>query len=108
MPKFKFLITLLNLPRLLLHLLLFSFYYKKCRDDVRANMEHHSITGSTTMGFLYLLVFDKCYRNLFYWRIGKLKYLIYYWLPPHPCFTLATNMLMEGGGKINTSFFHYR
>lgn len=100
MPKFKLLITLLNLPRLLLHLLVFSLCYKKCEDDVRANMEHHGITGSITMGYLYLLVFDKCYRTLFYWRIGNIKYLIYYWLPPHPCFTLATNMSMVGGIKL--------
>lgn len=80
-----------------MHLLFFISYYNRCVDDVRLNMSHHGVSCSVTLGFLYLLVFDKCYRNLFYWRIGKLKYLVYYWLPPHPCFTIAINMKMDRG-----------
>lgn len=100
MPTFKLLITILNLPRLLIHLLVFVFKYRKLEDDIRVNMNHHGITSGVTMGFLYLLVFDKFYRNLFYWRIGNLKYFIYYWLQPHPCFTLATNMELARGVKL--------
>ena len=52
---------------------------------------------NTILGFLYLLVFQKTFRNLFYWRIRKAKYLIWYWLWPHPCFTLATDMALGKG-----------
>lgn len=76
MPIFKLLITFLNIPRLLLHLLVFVIYKDKCKDDVIVNLEHSHYNCGLYIGFLYLLVFDKPFRNLFYWRIGKLKYLM--------------------------------
>ena len=89
-PVWKSLIVLINLPRLLLHLLIFGVFYNRCEDDVKVNIAQRKYKCGTIIGFLYLLVFDKTYRNLFYWRIGKVKYLIWYWLLPHPCFTIAT------------------
>lgn len=97
MPIFKLLITILNIPRLLLHLLVFVIYKNKCKEDVKVNLEHTHYNCGLCIGFLYLLVFDKPFRNLFYWRIGKLKYLMWYWLWPHPCFTIATNMKVAPG-----------
>ena len=97
MPIFKIIITVLNIPRLLLHLLVFVFYKERCKEDVSVNLEHSHYHCSLIFGFLYLLVFDKPFRNLFYWRIAKLKYLMWYWLWPHPCFTIATNMKVAPG-----------
>ena len=97
MPVFKIIITILNIPRLLLHLLVFIIYKDRCKEDVVVNLEHTRYHCSIEFGFLYLLVFDKPFRNLFYWRIGKLKYLMWYWLWPHPCFTIATNMMVAPG-----------
>lgn len=98
MPFFKKLITIINIPRLLLHLVAFSLYKDRIRQDVIVNLEHTKYEwGGVTFGFLYLLVFDKPFRNLFYWRIGKLKYLMWYWLWPHPCFTIATKMEVAPG-----------
>ena len=90
-PKWKVLIVFFNLPRLLLHLLFFGFYYNKCKMDVSANIAQRKFKCNNVMGFLYLLVFDRTFRNLFYWRVGKFKYLIWYFLWPHPCFTIATD-----------------
>lgn len=87
----------MNIPRLLLHLLVFVFYKDRCKEDVLVNMEHSHYRCGLIFGFLYLLVFDKPFRNLFYWRIGKLKYMMWYWLWPHPCFTIATNMKVSPG-----------
>lgn len=97
MPKIKFIIVLLNIPRLLLHLLVYYIYKSRIVPDVNANLKHAQINCGKTIGFLYLLVFDKPFRNLFYWRVGKTKYLIWYWLWPHPCFTLATDMKVGPG-----------
>lgn len=97
MNRFKLIITLLNIPRLLLHIL---FYLQKrniCRDDVVVQLKHRRLHCSELLGFMYILVFDKTYRNLFYWRIGKLKYLCYYWLPPHPCFVIGINQTIGKG-----------
>lgn len=97
MSKVKLFITLINIPRLLIHLLVYLIFKNKIEPDVKANLEHAQICCRTTIGFLYLLVFDKPFRNLFYWRIGKLKYIMWYWLWPHPCFTLATKMKVASG-----------
>lgn len=97
MSKIKLFITIINIPRLLIHLLVYLIFKNKIEPDVKANLEHAQICCRTTIGFLYLLVFDKPFRNLFYWRIGKLKYIMWYWLWPHPCFVLATDMTAGPG-----------
>lgn len=91
-PFFKLLITVINIPRLFLHLIVFKIFIDKCKDDVIANINQYQYNCGLTIGFLYLIVFDKPFRNLFYFRIGKLKYLLWYFAWPHPCFTLATDM----------------
>lgn len=93
----KTIITILNIPRLLLHLLAYYFKESIIKEDVKANLKHAQLNYSCTFGFLYLLVFNIEFRNLFYWRIGKLKYIMWYWLWPHPCFTLAKKMDIGAG-----------
>lgn len=97
MPLSKFIISLLNLPRLLLHIIFFYKHYEVCKEDVRVGMELRHWECAPLKGFIYLLVFDKTFRNLFYYRIGGAKYLMWYWLKPHPCFTLATDMKVDPG-----------
>lgn len=97
MPLPNLLIVIINIPRLFLHLLIFVIFYERCRDDVIVNMASRHYKSGVLLSFLYLLVFEKTFRNLFYWRIGLLKYLIWYWLWPHPCFTIATNMKVGNG-----------
>ena len=82
---------------MLIHLLVYLIFKKKIEPDVNANLEHAHVHCGSIIGFLYLLVFDKPFRNLFYWRIEKLKYIMWYWLWPHPCFTLATDMMVGPG-----------
>ena len=38
MPFVKLFIVIINLPRLLLHLLVFAFYFDRCKDDVKVNI----------------------------------------------------------------------
>ena len=97
MPFVKLLIVVINLPRLLLHLIIFLCFFKRCKDDVIANITPWDYNCNVLISFLYLLVFDKTYRTLFYWRIGKCKYLIWYWLWPHPCFCIDTHMKIGKG-----------
>ena len=97
MSKIKFLIALINVPRLLLHIIFFYWHYGVCKEDVRVGMRLRGWQCSPLKGFIYLLVFDKTFRNLFYYRIGKAKYLMSYLLLPHPCFTLATDMKIGKG-----------
>ena len=97
MPLSKFIISIVNLPRLILHVLFFYMYYNVCKEDVRVGMELRHWKCSPLKGFIYLLVFDKTFRNLFYFRIGNAKYFMWYWLWPHPCFTMATDMIVAPG-----------
>lgn len=97
MPIFKLIITLINLPRLLFHILFFYMKKSCCEDDVKVALNHRHYSCGLTMGFCYLLVFDKCFRNLFYQRIGKMKYFIWYWLPPHSTFFIGTYMPLGKG-----------
>ncbi len=97
MPLFKRLIVFFNLIRILPHLILFCLYKNKCEEDIRRAIKLHGYNTCLFWSFCYLLVFDKPYRNLFYWRIGKIKYLISFLLPPHNSFDLATYMVMGKG-----------
>lgn len=97
MSKIKLFITILNIPRLLIHIAFFYMKYDSCKDDVLACMRLRSFHVSIFLCYCYLLTFDKTYRNLFYKRIGNAKYMMWYWLWPHPCFTLATDMKIGKG-----------
>lgn len=96
-PTIKQLIICLNLPRLIIHILLYYIHINILKADIEVAICHRHFKTSNIWGLCYLLVFDKTYRNLFYWRIGKLKYLCYYWLPPCESFTIATNSKIASG-----------
>ena len=96
-PVWKLIVVIINLPRLLLHIVFFALFYKSCSDDVKVNIAQRKYKCNILTAFLYLLVFDKTYRNLYYWRVGRYKYLMWYWLWPHPCFTIATNSKIGKG-----------
>ena len=97
MPNIKLIITILNSPRMIFHLIFFIIFYNKIKDDVCVAMRHRSYNCGVVLGFMYLLVFDKTYRNLFYYRIGKWHYLIYYIFPPHDSFVIATKQEVGKG-----------
>ena len=48
---------------------------------------------SKTRGLLYWLIFHQPYRNLFYYRIGKLSKIISWYLRPYPLFFIN---ILEG------------
>lgn len=97
MPFAKLIIVFVNIPRLILHLFFFFLFWDKCKEDVIINMVSKKYNSGIVLSFLYLLVFEKTYRNLFYWRIGWARYLIWYLLWSHPSFTIATDMKLGKG-----------
>jgi len=97
MPIFKRIVVLLNLIRLFPQFFVFLYKKELCSDDVRRALSLHRVDCSINWGFCYLMVFDKTFRNLFYWRVGKIKYLLWYWMPPHNSFTIATYMKVGKG-----------
>ena len=88
----KYVIAFLNLPRLIFHLLFYCIYMGKCKDDIAVALKHRWESGGNhVLGFLFLIVWDKTYRNIFYFRIGAWKYLIQWLAPPHNSFEIYTH-----------------
>lgn len=94
MNKIKLLVTWINSIRFIPHLVLFVAKYQKCKDDVKVAFINCPPQPdgklSIVQGFLYLMTFNKYYRNLFYYRVGKWKYLISFLAPQHSCLTVGT------------------
>lgn len=90
MTRIKYIVALLNTPRFIFHSLFYALYRSKIKEDVAVGMSAHKIVGNEFLGLLYLLTFDKTFRNLFYYRIGHLKYFISFVAPPHNSFVIAT------------------
>lgn len=86
----KYLIVILNIPRLIPAMIVLFFFRKECEEDVRVNKEWHSCRLPFFAAFCWLMVFVKWYRNLFYYRIGKWKYLISFLAPPYATFFIRT------------------
>ncbi len=97
MSRIKWLIAIINIPRFLLHLLFFFIYRKRNEEDVVVGISHHGFKCSSWLGFVYLMTFDKTYRNLFYFRIGVFKYLLFFLAPPHNSFVIATHTTIGKG-----------
>ena len=86
----KYIISWLNLPRLIPSIIILFFYTKECRRDIYVNKKHYDCGLNMIGAFMFLMVFDKWFRNLFYYRIGKWKYLISFLAPPYPSFFIGT------------------
>lgn len=97
--KIKYLISIINIPRFLIHYILLGVFYKECKDDIKVAMrlrkypEHDNILcmwGGILLDFNYLMTFDKYYRAVFYKRIGYLKYICSWLAPAQETFTIGT------------------
>ena len=90
--KIKTVISYLNFPRFLIHIIFLLFSKKKidiiC--DIEKALEHHVVQLNTVVGLVFLLTFDKYFRNVFYYRIGYLNYFCKWMAMPHPTFTIGT------------------
>jgi len=73
----KFLVYI-NYLRFWPHFLFFklSKNKRKINDDVLAYQKQYEIKGSPSYLFMYFIFMNKGFRNLFYYRIGDLKYII--------------------------------
>ena len=100
----KRLVVYINLPQLIFHVLFFLRYKERCYGDIIAcKALRRDLGGGKNVrlyDLCYLLVFDKAFRALFYFRIGHYKYLIWYWFKPDPSFIIATDMIMGSYAKL--------
>ena len=79
---------------------LIIFYLHKNNSIIRADIIRWlSILGKTysvPIGLIYLLAFYKAFRNIFYYRIGVLKYLLNIFCPQISTLIIQTEHIGEG------------
>jgi serine O-acetyltransferase len=82
----------LNLPRFIPAL---SVAYLRnwggIKSDISVGLKERKMNLSYVWGLVYLMTFDKCFRNIFYHRIGKWKYLISLLAPQHESVIIGTH-----------------
>ena len=87
----KIIVSQINLIRLFPHCVLYCLYKNKIKEDVERGAVHHELYNhSLFQSWLFLMTWDKWYRNLFYYRVGKLKYLVSFLAPPFSSFFIGT------------------
>lgn len=76
----------------MIHIFIFLFCRNKniIISDIEKDLEHHSLNLNTISGLVYLLTHDKYFRNVFYFRIGRLKFICKWLAPPYLTFTIGT------------------
>ncbi len=88
----KQLLSLVSAIRLIPHCFFALLFKSICLEDVRVAIRHRNLVYSDffLFDFIYLMTWDKTFRNIFYFRIGRWKYLIQWLCPPHNCFIVGT------------------
>lgn len=93
-------LAVVNFPRFLPHLLLYFLGIRGkhlINSDMKAAARHHKLVGTRLMILLYLLTFDKYFRNVFYFRLGKWRYTIQFLAPQHNTFVIDSNAIIGEG-----------
>lgn len=92
----KTLITLLNIPRLIPHICAYFIFKDKVEKDIDNNAGEFA-NHNRLFVLLSLLIFAKPFRNLFYYRIGKWKYLLTFLLPECETFVIGREGTIGSG-----------
>lgn len=90
------LITIIKVPLVLPHLLIFAFSNSKSKKLVQEDVKEMNSQCNIKQSLAYYLLCRKPYRNLFYYRIPKAR-LLRLCLPEYPLFTIVHGTSMEGG-----------
>jgi serine O-acetyltransferase len=79
---------------------LIIFYLHKNRSIIKADVKQWArvleMNYPIAVTFIYLLSFHKAFRNLFYYRIGILQYLLNVFCPKIPTLLIHTKNIGEG------------
>lgn len=100
----KAILAILNLPRLIPHIILYSITSTKSiiQEDIVSNYRGKS--HGLWLNLLILLVFKRQFRNIFYHRMGRKSLLLKWLLPEDPTFILDKQMFIGSGMCSGHSF----
>lgn len=86
----------LKSPLVLPHLLAFLFSSRHIKELISADVIEMNKQSKINQTLAYFLIQRKPYRNLFYYRIPRARYLKLF-LPEYPLFTIVRGVEIDGG-----------
>lgn len=97
-PKLKLIWIFVNVPRLIPHLVFYEIIKGTVFCDIERAFLHHGYSSTRRIkAFLYLMIFDKAFRNVFYHRIGKWCYAIKWLANPLSSYVIGTHSKIGKG-----------
>ena len=93
----RFILSILNSPRFVLHYLLILIFPHKIKDDLNRYYQ----------GFFYLMLFEKSFRNLFYVRMGKVSWPLMILAPRCESLSLDSNIHIGKGCCLVHSYWTF-
>lgn len=94
LKKLKYLKCFMAIP----HVIIFNLLSKGIRKDIDEDIAEMNRRCKINKSIAYYLTFEKPYRNLFYYRIGKYARLCRMFLPEYPFFIITPAVQKIGGG----------
>ena len=94
---FQIIKILLCIPLVCPHILCYALASKRVKMLIDSDIEEMNRRVNLKKGLFYYLVFRKPYRNLFYYRIGRVSSILNKILRPYPLFQI--NSTIESIGK---------
>lgn len=90
---------ILKYPVVLPHLMLLQFSSNKVKEAIEEDLVVMNTRCKKNASIAYYLIFRKPYRNLFYYRLPKSRYLKLL-LPEYPLFTIVNGLDIAGGAFV--------
>lgn len=95
------LLTYLKYPLAIGHLLSYMMANSDVKRLIDSDIAMMNQRYKKCKGLLYYIVATKPYRNLFYYRIGKVRKILKLFLPTYPLFFIEANSIGKGAFVLN-------
>ncbi len=80
------------------HLLVYHYSSSDIKKDIEEDIDEMNRRNDNKRGLAYYLIFHQPYRNLFYYRVGKLSKVLKIILPEYRYFYISPSIKKIGGG----------
>lgn len=88
-------------PLLLPHYIIFITSSKKTKILISSDIENMNNRCKIDGNLMYYLLYQKPYRNLFYYRIGRISKILSWYIKPYPLFFINTGIIGRSAFVLN-------